>query len=532
MGRTDGQLKMIVMDMGELIPENHLLKRIDSCVSFSFIYDLLSPYYSEVGRPSIDPVNMFKMLLVGYLYGIKSERRLVQEIQLNIAYRWFCGFEFGDKIPDHSTFSKTRIRKWNDSQLFSKVFIEIVRRCIEQGLVDGKEMVADGSYIPAQVARSSWIDIEETVEFSMQSYLDDLDRELSEQPGFKKPPAHPVTKKRTTSTTDPDCGYINHGSKRGIGYLLEATVDCKSGIITGVDVYSANEKESLLILRHLKRQQEVYNLPMQKIALDRGYDTGAVHRGLELLGITGYIPAIQFSNTPAKFGFQYDAKQDAFLCPMGQLLTYHRLNCNKSTGKYLRCYQTQGDACQRCPQKDTCFDKAGIRRIILSSSCYPAFHRGHERVGSLEYWSMMKKRKIWAEGCFSVLKREHNLSTIRKRGIRAATEECLLSALALNLKRLIKCCFRILKTRNPHEIYLLACEFSILSTGPNLDTTCRSSSDFAGITEPMEFLAALRITMAISRPYRPLDASCKSVFSRVRFALAIWSAPGNSLSKA
>ncbi len=150
-------------------------------MSFSFIYDLSSPYYSVVGRPSIDPVNMFKMLLVEYLYEIKSERRLVQEIQLNIAYRWFCGFDFADKIPDHSTFSKTRIRKWNESQLFSKVFIEIVRRCIEQGLVNGKEMVADGSYIPAQVARSSGIDIEETVEVSMQSYLDDLDRELSEQ---------------------------------------------------------------------------------------------------------------------------------------------------------------------------------------------------------------------------------------------------------------------------------------------------------------------------------------------------------------
>lgn len=303
MGRTDGQLKMIVMDLGELIPVNHLLKRIDSCVSFSFIYDLLSPYYSVVGRLSIDPVNMFKMLLVGYLYGIKSERRLVQEIQLNIAYRWFCGFDFADKIPDHSTFSKTRIRKWNESQLFSRVFIEIVRCCIEQGLVDSKEMVADGSYIPAQVARSSWID------------------------------------------------------------------------------------------------------------------------------------------------------------------TCQRLNCNKSAGKYLRCYQTQGDTCQRCPQKDTCFDKAGIRRRILSSSCYPAFHRGHEHVGSLEYWSMMKKRKIWAEGSFSVLKREHNLSAIRKQGIRAATEECLLSTLALNLKRLIKCCFLILKMENSHEIHLLAYGFSILSTG-------------------------------------------------------------------
>ena len=127
------------------------------------------------GRPSIDPVSMFKMLLVGYLYGIKSERRLVQEIQLNIAYRWFCGFELADKIPDHSTFSKTRLRKWNESQLFQQVFLEIVRRCVKSGLVDGKELAADGTYLPANVSRDSWIETEVEAELSMQSYLDRLD---------------------------------------------------------------------------------------------------------------------------------------------------------------------------------------------------------------------------------------------------------------------------------------------------------------------------------------------------------------------
>ena len=158
-------------------------------------------------------------------------------------------------------------------------------------------MAADGSYIPANVSRESWINVEIEVEQSMQSYLDSLDEELFNQPGFKKPPTKIVRKCRITSQTDPDSGYINHGSKRGIGYLMEATVDCKHGILTGVDVYSANEKESVLILRHLERQIDL-GVPMKQIALDRGYETGAVHRGLELLGITGYIPAIQFSNPP------------------------------------------------------------------------------------------------------------------------------------------------------------------------------------------------------------------------------------------
>ena len=337
-------------------------------VSFDFIYDLLAPYYPATGRPSVDPVSMFKMLLIGYLYGIKSERRLVEEVQLNIAYRWFCGFELDDTIPNHSTFSKTRTRKWQQSDLFQKAFYEIVKQCI-------------------------------------------------------------------------DSGYINHGSKRGIGYLMEATVDCKHGILTGVDVYSANEKESLLVLRHLERQINL-GIPMSRLALDRGYETGAVHRGLELLGITGYIPAIQFSNPPEKYGFSYDPQLDAFICPEGVPLTYHRLNCSKSTGKYLRCYQVEGDVCMRCPKRPGCFDKAGIRRRVLASSCYPAFFRGHQRVGTPEYLAMMRLRKIWAEGSFSVLKREHCISRIRKRGILAATEECLLAAMALNLKRMVNTIFR------------------------------------------------------------------------------------------
>ena len=160
MGRQSRQMAMIFVDIESLIPETHLLRKIERMVSFNFIYDLLAPYYPATGRPSVDPVSMFKMLLIGYLYGIKSERRLVEEVQLNIAYRWFCGFELDDTIPNHSTFSKTRTRKWQQSSLFQKAFYEIVKQCIDSGLIDGEVMAADGSYIPANVSRESWINVE------------------------------------------------------------------------------------------------------------------------------------------------------------------------------------------------------------------------------------------------------------------------------------------------------------------------------------------------------------------------------------
>ena len=126
---------------------------------------------------------------------------------------------------------------------------------------------------------------------------------------------------------------------------------------------------------------------------------------------------------------------------MGQPLAYHRLNRNKSTGKYLSCYQVQGDVCRKCTSRKTCFDKTGVRRRILASSRYPAFYKGQLRFNTPEYLYMMRKRKIWAEGNFAAMKREHNLLKNRKRGIPAATEECLLSAMALNLKRMVKAIF-------------------------------------------------------------------------------------------
>ena len=151
----------------------------------------------------------------------------------------------------------------------------------------------------------------------------------------------------------------------------------------GLRCFPSKREKNLLVLRHLERQKKQLGLPIEKVALDRGYDTGAIHRRLELLGITGYIPAIHFPDDPSKYGFSGRPQQDTFICPVGQALVYHRLNCNRSTGQYLRCYQVQGDVCRQCTSRETCFDKAGTRRRILASSCWPAFYRGHSRASIL-----------------------------------------------------------------------------------------------------------------------------------------------------
>jgi len=436
MGKQDNQMQMMIFDIESMIPENHLLRQIKNCVNFDFIYEKAAPFYSKTGRKSIDPVVMMKMLLIGYLYGIKSERRLEEDVSLNIAYRWFCGLDLANRVPDHSTFSQNRKRRFQDGQVFLELFNGIVLQCIEKGLVSG-EAVADGSFLPANISIKSTTESINIVQKSAIRYLDELEEEMSKLPGYHPPKPLEVEKRVLKSTTDPDCGYINQRSKKGLGYLTEMTVDTANGIVTGVDCHPANIRESDMLLNHLKKQKENLGYPIHTLALDGGYDVGAIHRGLELLEIDGYTAIRVYQNNALKKGFRYCPETDGFLCEKEKLLTFQRIIYKKCTMNYYRLYQIPRKECKDCPNLLHCeIDKGGVR--INASANYPAFHRNKQKYETPRYFEMMRLRKIWAEGTFAVLKREHNLKSIRKRGIHRATEECLLSATALNLKRMIK----------------------------------------------------------------------------------------------
>jgi len=440
MGRKDDQLCMTIVNLEELIPENHLLKKIDRTIDFNFIYDLAEPYYSEKGRPSIDPVCMIKMLLVGYLYGVRSERRLEEEITLNIAYRWFCGFNIMDRIPDHSLFSQNRRRRFNDSRIFKEIFNEIVTCCIDNGIVTGDNVVSDGTFIPANVSEKSKVETKVIVSQSTVNYLDELDKELSELPGYRKPVTTEVEKIVLKSSTDQDCGYIHQKRKKGLGYLAEMSVDTEHGIITGVDCYPANQRESDIILKHVITQIKDTGISIDQIALDAGYDVGAVHRGFELLGITDYCCPREMHNNALKKGFTYDAENDSFLCMEGKRLNFYRITYKQSNHNYYRLYRIPKKECLECKYLKHCaMDKGAVR--INASVFYPAYHANRERCKTDEYFNLKRLRNIWSEGTFAALKNQHNLKRIKKRGIHRAAEECLLAALALNLKRIAQVLF-------------------------------------------------------------------------------------------
>jgi len=245
-----------------------------------------------------------------------------------------------------------------------------------------------------------------------------------------------VEKKELKSTTDIDCGYIHQEIKKGLGYLAEMTVDTANGIITGVDCYPANRRESDIILKHIERQTNDNNLSIKSLGLDASYDVGAVHRGLEIMGITGYTSLRYTHNNPMKEGFIYQPDSDVFKCREGNCLSFSKLIHKKGIG-YYRLYSIKSGLCRNCKYWNECRATSGSFRINASPH-YPAYYVNRVRHDSPAYLCVKRLRGIWAEGTFAALKNNHNLKRHRKRGIYRATEECLLSATALNLKRFIK----------------------------------------------------------------------------------------------
>ncbi len=213
------------------VPETHLLRLIDKHISFAFVREKLKESYSDTGRPSIDPELLLRILLIGYLYGITSERKLVEELRMHLAWRWFTGLGFDQEIPHHSTFSKNRHGRFQESKLFEQLFEQIVRQCVGAGLVQGKHLSVDGSFVEANAAKESRVPREQLAEaaqvhHTVRQYL----REVEEQ----NPVEEPVHEQDQVSTTDPDSTYATKGGTPArLGYYDNYLVDNHSCVIVG-----------------------------------------------------------------------------------------------------------------------------------------------------------------------------------------------------------------------------------------------------------------------------------------------------------
>jgi transposase len=435
------QTALEIVTLEELVPKDHLLRKIDRVIDFSFIHDVTAPLYcADNGRPPLDPTLMFKALFIGYLFGVRSERQLVREIEVNVAYRWFLRLKLTDEVFDASTLSQNRRRRYQDETIAQGIFDRIVEQAIRAGLVDGTVLYTDsthlkanankGKYDLAMIAKSRadyWADLDRAIE---------AERALHGQKPLKEKERQPAVKETKVSRTDPEAGYmVREGKPKGFFYLDHRTVDGRLGIITDTFATPANVHDSIVYLARLDRQVERFGFQVGAVGLDAGYATPGIAKGLEeraILGVTGYRnPTPPKPGMMRKSAFVYEADADAYRCPEGQFLSYVTTD---RTG--YRHYRSDPAVCRDCPLLASCTTSANATRLITRHVWQDARERNDANRKTAWGKAVYRRRKETVERSFADAKQLHGHRYARFRSLWRVRVQCLLAAAAQNIKKI------------------------------------------------------------------------------------------------
>jgi len=430
-----GEALFYYFRLEDQVPENHLLRLIDKHISFEFVREQLKDSYSENGRPSIDPELLLRILLIGYLYGITSERRLVEELRMHLAWRLFTGLGFDQEIPHHSTFSKNRHGRFQESKLFEELFEHIVRQCVEVGLVQGKHLSVDGSFVEANASKESRIRREQLVEaaqvnHTVRQYLVELEQQ--------NPAEEPVHQQDQVSTTDPDATFATKGGTPArLGYYDNYLVDNHSCVIVGVQATAARmSQETVAAQDMLARFAQWQGREPESLAADTTYGNGEFLQWRADRSITPYMrtrDSIHRKRSPF-FGperFTYEPENNRYICPAGQFLNYGgRVYRNRAFN-----YIGTRKKCGPCSLRPQC-TSAGFRGLIIHQN-EPARQRARELVNTPEFAKAQRQRKK-VEALFAELKNQIGLRRLRLRRLRFVREQFFLAAVAQNIKRLVR----------------------------------------------------------------------------------------------
>ncbi|HUN99578.1 MAG TPA: IS1182 family transposase [Bradyrhizobium sp.] len=431
------------------IPSDHLLRHIDGVLDLRAVRRAMEPYYADTGRPSVDPELMIRMLLIGYAFGIRSERRLCSEVHLNLAYRWFCRLGLEGAVPDHSTFSKNRHGRFRESDLFRFLFEDVVRACLRAGLVGGEGFAIDASVIEADASRGRKVDgrpttwpEDEQVTRPVREYLAALDEAMQAEAAKNDadndfPPGNPSAEPKVTSLTDPAAAWTNKGQMKvlfayGINYLL----DLQASIIVDVQATPARWSAEVAATKTmLERTETCFELKPQRLAADTAYGSGLMIGWLMQRGIEPHMPLLDREHQTNGFftraDFAFDPENNVFVCPGGKHLRSTGLVRPDGTIPYLASTKD----CRACPLRSRC--TKGAKRIVTRN----LFEQQREHVRALAgtaafEQSARERRKV--EMRFAHLKRHLGFRRLRLRGLTGASDEFLLVAIVQNLKKLAR----------------------------------------------------------------------------------------------
>jgi transposase len=421
------------------IPDEHLLRQIDQFLDFDQTRIHLDPFYSHTGRPSIDPELMIRMLLIGYCYGIRSERRLCEEIRYNLAYRWFCRLGLEDEVPDHSTFSKNRHGRFREADLLRLLFDTVVRRCNDEGLIKGEGFATDASYIKADASRQRMVDgpvdwqPSPTQSRAVKEYLDALDSD----PAATRP-------QKKVSTTDPMAQWAGDKGPGQFYYSTNYLIDIEHNVILDVEPTPSHRIAEVSSTRTMiDRVEEKLEIKPERLIADTAYGSAEMLDWVvEQKQIEPHIPVLdQSQGKPGMFGravFTWDNEADCYHCPAGKLLRCRSRPFKKPRSPVTKAntiiYRSRQHNCKTCELKSRCCPNTTHRKI--ARSIYESSRDVARDIGETQEYLQSRKDRKKVEVLFAHLKRVMNFDRLRLRGITGAHDEFLLVATVQNLKKL------------------------------------------------------------------------------------------------
>ncbi len=437
------QYELEIVTLEQLVPKDHLLRLIDRHIAFDFIRERTAHLYSaDNGRPAVDPELLFKMLFIGYLFGIRSERQLVREIQVNVAYRWFLGLRLTDKVPDASTLSQNRRRRFAGTDIEQIIFDEIVEQAIQQGLIGGRVFYTDSTHLKAS-ANKNRFEVHQ-VEQKPSEYLAELDAavEADRLAHGKKPLRQddddtPPSKEVKISPVDPDAGYmVRDGKPTGFFYLDHRTVDGVHALITDTHITPANVHDSQPYLSRLERMRQRFGFDVAVAGLDAGYFTPVICKGLverDIYGVIGYRRPNHKEGYFYKREYRYDTERDGYICPNGAFLGYRTTN---RLG--YREYASQASSCADCPVRGQCTQSRNGVKVVTRHvwEDYKEEIDAHRLTDKGK--ELYKRRKETVERSFADAKELHGHRYARFRGLAKVKAQALLAAACQNMKKMAR----------------------------------------------------------------------------------------------
>ena len=440
--RKFSQENIIMMSMEEMVPKDHLLRKIDKSMDFSFINEKTKHLYSSnSGRNCIEPVVLFKIVFLQYLYGIKSMRATVKQCETDASFRWFLGIPFGQSVPHYSTFSQNYIRRYSKTDIFENIFEEVLNKAISKRLVSGRDLFTDSTHIKANANNKKYeIEVKQVVK---QRKLD-LENEINhlrEEMGKDVFDYEDETERKEikVSKIDTDSGYYHRDEKeKGFMYLDHRTVDGLNNFIVDAYVTPGNVHDSKPYISRVEYILGKYGFHTKNVGLDSGYYSWDILENLEKKDIYGVVAYRRFNKASQK-GFKYDEENDVYVCPIACVLPLK--NIDKLGYKQYHDFKQ----CQGCPLLQTCAGKSN-KKVMRRHIKQEVYERARERRISDHGKELYARRKTTVERSFADSKQNHGYRYATYRGLAKVQNYVWLSCAVQNMKKMA-----LLLHENTHE---------------------------------------------------------------------------------